>query len=401
MSLPTSWQSSWASHIPQLTAIQRTLGSFRPFPHHIPRIGQLDADLLDEELAQVLQEPLTKALQGLQSSWRGLFTLELGLLIRLILYKLSIWDNAASYGAQLQGLKLVDAHAISTSNAGPGEIRRQKLFLHALLTLGVPYLHARIRGYALSRAWPDRPRTDQRRLAWACLTSAENAHAVLGLAGFVTFLWDGRYRTITDRILGLRLVSSRRVDRVISYEYMNRQIVWHALTEFLLFLVPLVDVAALRRGIRQYLLSLRKSTYVPSLIKGLLERDPTTSSSNELKGPYTSLPPTECAICAERAALPNISYPLSNQLTASTIIGAFVPSYPVQTTYVGDCGHSYCYVCLTEKMVQAADEGKEGWRCLRCGKTVKSAARLKPVEEGEVIDGSEEDLGDPDATAAS
>lgn len=39
------------------------------------------------------------------------------------------------------------------------------------------------------------------------------------------------YRTIADRILKMRLVPSRRfVKRDVSYEFMNRQMVWHAFT---------------------------------------------------------------------------------------------------------------------------------------------------------------------------
>lgn len=40
-----------------------------------------------------------------------------------------------------------------------------------------------------------------------------------------------RHRTIADRILGMRLEPSRRlVKRDVSYEFMNRQMVWHAFT---------------------------------------------------------------------------------------------------------------------------------------------------------------------------
>ncbi|KZT53286.1 hypothetical protein CALCODRAFT_557575 [Calocera cornea HHB12733] len=394
MSLPATWQSSWAAHLPQLHAVQSALGSHLPFRAHPARIAQLDAELLDEELAELLQDPLARALEPvLAGSWRALLSLELGLIIRAILYKYSIWDSAASYGASLQGLRLVDARP-----PAPGRIRRKKLLLHALLTLGVPYLHARLRGYALSRAWPDRPSSDRRRAAWRWLTRAENTHAVLALAGFVAFLWDGRYRTLADRLLGLRLVPSRSVDRLVSYEYMNRQLVWHALTEFLLFLVPMVDLSSLRRRLRQSLLSLRKSPFLPAPIKSLLASgSPSSTSESEQEGPYATLPPNECAICAQRAALPNLPYPLANQLVAtSTIVGASVPTYPVQTPYGASCGHVYCYVCLTEQMVAAADEGEEGWKCLRCSKAVKSAARLK-ADDSEVLDGDEEDLGDPDA----
>ena len=44
-----------------------------------------------------------------------------------------------------------------------------------------------------------------------------------------------RYRTIVDRLLGMRLVPARRlVKRDVSYEFMNRQMVWHAFTVRLL-----------------------------------------------------------------------------------------------------------------------------------------------------------------------
>lgn len=40
-----------------------------------------------------------------------------------------------------------------------------------------------------------------------------------------------RHRTIADRLIGLRLVPSRLiVRRNVSYEFMNRQMVWHAFT---------------------------------------------------------------------------------------------------------------------------------------------------------------------------
>lgn len=44
------------------------------------------------------------------------------------------------------------------------------------------------------------------------------------------------YRTLADRLLHMRLVPSRgRVERDVSYEFMNRQMVWHAFTVGRLF----------------------------------------------------------------------------------------------------------------------------------------------------------------------
>ena len=40
-----------------------------------------------------------------------------------------------------------------------------------------------------------------------------------------------RYRTLTDRLLQMRLIPARKlVKRNVSYEFMNRQMVWHAFT---------------------------------------------------------------------------------------------------------------------------------------------------------------------------
>jgi len=48
--------------------------------------------------------------------------------------------------------------------------------------------------------------------------------------------WN-RYRTLVDRLLGVRLTPvARVVNRNVSYEYMNRQMVWHTFTVCLLFL---------------------------------------------------------------------------------------------------------------------------------------------------------------------
>ena len=129
-------------------------------------------------------------------------------------------------------------------------IPRATLFLHSGLTMLVPYFHTRLRSHALSNAWPDAPSSDRRRKAWELLTRLESLHGMAALLNFVVFLWNGRYvsrrdckvnpivltvtsryRTLADRLLSLRLISARRhFQREVSYEFMNRQMVWHAFT---------------------------------------------------------------------------------------------------------------------------------------------------------------------------
>lgn len=71
-------------------------------------------------------------------------------------------------------------------------IPRGALLLHSVLTIAVPYLHARLRIYALSKAWPDAPSFDLKRRAWELLVSLESLYSTLSLLSFVTFLYNGR-----------------------------------------------------------------------------------------------------------------------------------------------------------------------------------------------------------------
>lgn len=54
-------------------------------------------------------------------------------------------------------------------------------------------------------------------------------------------------RTLVERLIGARLVYRQpNMSRLISFEYLNRQLVWQELSEFLLFLLPLINVAKVR-----------------------------------------------------------------------------------------------------------------------------------------------------------
>jgi len=147
--------------------------------------------------------------------------------------------------------QLLGLHEDFYLNTGSASgLPRNRLLLHGLLTVFVPYIHTRLRNNAMSNAWPEAPSSDRRRKLWDWMSSIESTHAVLSLLSFVVFLWNGRYvsftlrrstpadysalcryRTLTDRLLNMRLVPARKlVKRNVSYEFMNRQMVWHAFT---------------------------------------------------------------------------------------------------------------------------------------------------------------------------
>ena len=325
--------------------------------------------------------------------------------------------RACSYSVLECNLTLVSASGLP----------RITLLCHGFLTILVPYLHSRIRAHALSRAWPDAPSKDRRRTAWDVLISTESLHTLLGLLNFVAFLWSGRwatvsscmslwlisvwfrYRTLADRLLQMQLVPSRgQVKRDISYEFMNRQMVWHAFTvsidsfhryfwhiisiqEFLIFLLPLLHGRSARRRLNKlfsYLNPSKLVSFIPTanrLRPSSLQNS--SLSSAKRRGKFWSLPVDQCAICAENASF---SFNVSESASMFTTLAPHAsfaaedperepPAYPINIPYIASCGDSYCYTCLTERLMRIAhDVGEEhGWECLRCTEEVTSANRYE------------------------
>ena len=135
-------------------------------------------------------------------------------------------------------------------------------------------------------------------------------------------------------------------------------------------------------------------------------------SSRIRRGKYWSLPLDQCAICCEDSAT-NLSDPaaaLSSLASPSYSSDAGPPPevtegseaepppFPLNTPYITDCGHAYCYVCITSRLMRTADDasgigpGGTRWECLRCAEAVSSADRA-----GAVVNGMESEYDSEDA----
>lgn len=51
------------------------------------------------------------------------------------------------------------------------------------------------------------------------------------------------------------------------------------------------------------------------------------------------------------------------------------PLHGVTTPYQTSCGHTYCYYCISERVIRAVDDGEDGWECLRCAEVIRSCER--------------------------
>jgi peroxin-2 len=316
------------------------------------RVGQVDAELLDEELVDLLRAQAADALKYLGASIKDDWAAEITLALRAVLFKLTVWDHDATYGAALQNLRYTDARQHSSVVAPP--TRWQKA-LYGLITVGGKYGWTKWENWLLDQDNGYNPPTTLVRKLSAVTTRLTTVHSVAAFASFLVFLLHGRYRTLLDRVLRLRLVPpTSQVSREVSFEYLNRQLVWHAFTEFLLFVLPLVGINRWRRWLSR---TWRKTKEIVHIS--------TDNDKTEKQGEFAFLPERTCAICYQDQ---NSATSESEVLVASSGVVGSAQTDITNPYETRPCGCIYCYVCLATRLER--EEG-EGWTCLRCGELVK------------------------------
>ena len=220
---------------------------------------------------------------------------------------------------------------------------------------------------------------------------ATTAHSIAAFASFLVFLVNGRYRTLLDRVLRMRLAPpSHQITREVSFEYLNRQLVWHAFTEFLLFLLPLVGISRWRRWISR---AWRKT-------KNLARSGGEAEEEDAETGELAFLPERTCGICYHDQNPTSTSE--NEVMTVSQVSGGVIGSAQTDITNPYEtvsCGCIYCFVCIATRL--EAEEG-EGWVCLRCGELVKEC---KPwsgdIVERDLAPADQKDISFPDGDGFS
>lgn len=96
------------------------------------RVGQVDAELLDEELLELLRAQVEEALKYYGAQLSNEYSAEILVALRAILFKLTLWDHDASYGAALQGLRYMDAREKSLTRPPP---KRWQKAIYGLITV--------------------------------------------------------------------------------------------------------------------------------------------------------------------------------------------------------------------------------------------------------------------------
>jgi len=325
----------------------RTGGMFATLD--VARVSQLDSSSLDEELVRILREQ-TEKVSGMipnLSSLVARFRTEVDLGIRILLWWFTMRLNLATPGETLQNLRYRNETKFSQPHTRglltlPDDMptRTQRGF-HLALSVFLPWMWNRLRDKAVEDRWGEDQETEQ---WWSAMEATDKAYRVASLANFLFFLVDGRYRSLADRVLKMRLVPARNESvRAVSFELINQQLLFEGFSEVLLVVLPLIDWSAFlrlfvkwRNLIKRFLLWIVPKRFSEAVFGPQAQE--TTTAEPGADG-------WKCVACGESpAVMPHQALP---------------------------CKHVYCYFCLKTLTSRVSSAS-----CLSCDKTIEGANRF-------------------------
>lgn len=303
------------------------------------RISQLDALELDSALEQLLWTQFSQCFQNCRPGLLTPVEPELRALLQLLLWRFTLYSSSATVGQSLLSLRYHDAQ--SSSPRYRPLSRPQKLGM-AFLGTGAVWLRERLHKLLLSLGLSaGRASTEAegggtvRQALRAFLTLLSSAAQLASLLNFLVFLTRGRHPTLAERVVGAQAVFSKaNVVRDVTYQYLNRELLWHGFSDFLIFLLPLVNTRKLRAA-------------ASSLLFG-------SGSAAEGEGGAAATQQVlkECGLCGE---------------------------WPTMPHGVGCC-HVFCYYCIKSHGIAEAS--------LTCPKCGAEATHLEPVTMEVELQGS-------------
>ncbi|CAL5340241.1 unnamed protein product [Camellia sinensis] len=258
----SSTSSSGANNPPPedawVDAYQRLLPQCSIIPISISRVNQVDAQRLDIEMSAMLKEQLVKVFSLVKPGLLFQYEPELDAFLEFLIWRFSIWVDMPTPGNALMNLRYRDERAIESRGKVSEQVWKElDSLLHrncgiVLLLLvvnisGLVYNHfpLSVDGVILSRPLARR--------AWTLIQRIEGIYKAASFGNLLIFLYTGRYRNLIERVLQARLVyGSPNMNRAVSFEYMNRQLVWNEFSEMLLLLLPLLNSSSIKKFLHPF-----------------------------------------------------------------------------------------------------------------------------------------------------
>mmetsp|Transcript_1369 Transcript_1369/g.2814 ORF Transcript_1369/g.2814 Transcript_1369/m.2814 type:complete len:316 (+) Transcript_1369:901-1848(+) len=309
---------------------------FEPLRLRVLRSSQSDAAQLDEELLGLFKDYLNACLGTFHSGFMSSNYAEILLALKTIIFGLTVAQGQPTPGMSLLNLRYRDERSASS-----GKIRAISTGQRTLLYVGsilLPYVWGRVS----SRMVRQIDLNTSLRAAripflctpgrfWKSMQRIESLWTLLEALNFVIYLRHGTYRRLLERCVGARVVYSHvGASRQISFDYLNRQLIWSEISDFVLFLLPLLNLSSASQVLSRYL---PMNTLI--VRRGLAHPDGDSY----------------CPICRTKSQSP--------------LYCRVMP-----------CGHEYCYYCIASRIAQ-----RRGYTCLLCSQNVRSVRMLHSKNE--------------------
>ncbi|EGC36519.1 hypothetical protein DICPUDRAFT_150983 [Dictyostelium purpureum] len=343
----SDWNKVYNSEREKLLNINKEIQSIKRPSTTIVRVSQLDSARLDEEILDLLRSQFMKIFSFFKPNFIQRFQPEINAILKSIIFKLSIFNLGTTYGNQLQNLTFRNEKAFDP-NRGSDQLTKLTLrqkWLSGLINIGGEWLWTRLNRYSIKEGWSERPSTDFRKRLWNLMNFLESSYKALSILNFLAFLYDGKYVTLVNRVLHMRLVYAHpTLSRNISFEYMNRLLVWHGFTEFILFIMPLINIDRI------------KSFLYRVLIKNSFGSNTSSSSASSSSSSLQQLQKQQLLIQQQQMVLSKCPICMND---------------PISIPYTSDCGHLFCYYCIkTSCMIDSS------FTCPRCNTLISNIKRF-------------------------
>ncbi|CAK7356721.1 unnamed protein product [Dovyalis caffra] len=314
------WFLTYLKLLPQWKPL--ALSHQSTIPISISRVNQFDAARLDIEMSAMLKEQLVKVFSLMKPGMLFQYEPELDAFLEFLIWRFSIWVDKPTPGIALMNLRYRDERAmesigkVRTGLEGPGLTIAQKVW-YCIATVGGQYTWARLQSFSAFRRWGDSEQRPLARRAWILIQRIEGLYKAASFGNLLIFLYTGRFRNLIERFLQARLVyGSPNMNRAVSFEYMNRQLVWNEFSEMLLLLLPLLNSSSIKKFLSPF------------------SKDKSSSSKVD---------DDTCPICQAIPTIPFLALP---------------------------CQHRYCYYCLRTRCAAAPS-----FRCPKCSELVVAMQR--------------------------
>jgi len=189
----------------------------------VSRVNQLDAEALDDELVKLVKATLQRTFKHFIRNPLDVIGPELEALIKLMIWNYTLKARSSSVGQQMLGIQLQATNRI-------------QIYATGVVYVLVTYIKSRL--HTLFSWLPETPQVSKLK------SLSEHLEALLKLGelvNFVVFLQQGTYPTLLSRCLQLKPRSLVQGSRAVHYTFMSRELIWHTLTEVIIFILPFIN----------------------------------------------------------------------------------------------------------------------------------------------------------------